>query len=228
MESLLRQRLSETVQALFPAGVAAGVARIGEGGEEDLLDEERGALARMVPQRKAEYIAGRLALRRAQRALSLPGFSVPNGPDRSPHWPPAFCGSISHAAGLAVAILSRQSNAAHSLGIDIEEDIALPAELLGIVLCPDERALLAREDTDRLARIVFAAKEAVYKAQYPLSLRLFGFDAVAISLDTGQGRFDARFTTDIAPFSAGDRIAGRYSACDGLILAGVALGALHP
>lgn len=217
-----RQMFSDGVRALFPAGVALGVARVGEGRTADLLTDELAGLDRMAPARAAEFIAGRLALRHAQKSLSVAGFAVPNAADRSPQWPEGFCGSISHARGLAVAVLAHRSERLLSIGVDIEDDSALPADLHDIVLVPEERAALAdKVDAGQQAKAVFVVKEAVYKAQYPLTGRLFGFDQISVSLHPQTGCFDARFNAGIAPFRAGERLNGRYSACGGLVIAGL-------
>lgn len=220
------QALAERVRSLFPAEVGLGVALLGEGQSSDLLAAESAGLTRMVPARAAEFIAGRLALRRAQQALSAACFPVPNATDRSPQWPAGFCGSISHACGLAVAVMAHQSDGLQSLGIDIEDDAPLSADLQDIVLVQEERrALAARVDASRKAKIIFSVKEAVYKAQYPLTGKLFGFDQITVSLLSPTDCFDARFNADILPFQVGSRVAGRYSTGDGLVVAGVSLGA---
>ena len=45
----------------------------------------------------------------------------------------------------------------------------------------------------RWDRLLFCAKEAVFKAWWPLARRPLGFDAAAVTLDAG-GRFEARLT----------------------------------
>lgn len=226
--TLSPQSLSHGARALFPAAVAVGVAGVGEGRAADLMTEEITALGSMAPNRAAEFIAGRLALRRAQRSLSVPCLAVPNAADRSPQWPAGFCGSISHACGLAIAVLAHRSDRVQSLGVDIEDDAALPADLHDIVLVPEERAALAgKESANRQAKIIFAAKEAVYKAQYLLTRRLFGFEMITVSVQPQAGCFGARFNSGIAPFRSGEHVAGRYSVCGGLIIAGLVLGAMR-
>lgn len=178
----------------------------------------------MVPARQAEFTAGRLALRRAQAALGVTGFALPNGPDRAPIWPEGYCGSISHAGAVAIAVMGRRTDGLQALGLDIEDDAALPEELHESVLRPAEQAgLRGRDDAGRRARAIFCIKECVYKAQYPLSGRLFGFDMIEVSLAPESGTFTARFMGDAPPFQAGDCQQGRYSACDGLIVSALAI-----
>ncbi|MCC5986613.1 MAG: 4'-phosphopantetheinyl transferase superfamily protein [Pararhodobacter sp.] len=218
--------LLEQVRGLFardlPLGL--GLARIGEGGESILIGAEGDGLGRMVPKRRAEFAAGRLALRRAQAALGVAPFAVASSTNRAPFWPEGFCGSISHDGGVAIAVLGRRQGGLQSLGLDIEEDRALPAELHDSVLLESERAAIAGCENGGLkARTIFSIKECVYKAQYPLSLRLFGFEVIEVALDARRGAFCARFMEDVAPFRAGECITGRYSAVGGLIVSTVAL-----
>ena len=72
----------------------------------------------LVSTRRLEYLAGRLA---AYAALQSAGMEQPivGRQDRAPVWPAGFCGSISHSAGLAVAIAAR-SHHWRAIGIDIE------------------------------------------------------------------------------------------------------------
>ena len=84
-------------------------------------------------------------------------------------------------------------------------------------LLPGETAWALRQDQPgRAARLVFSAKEAAYKAQYPQSRALIGFDGLAVAF-TADG-FVATFQHNVAPFAAQDRIAGRWARADGLLL----------
>ena len=221
------------VRALFPPDLrlGLGVARLGEGSDAHLMAQENKALGRVAPLRRAEFAAGRLALRRAQAALGVTPFAVPNGADRAPAWPRGFCGSISHAGGVAMAVLGRQDGGLRSLGLDIEVYEALPAALHDSVLLPPERAGIGGGiDAGRWAQAIFCIKECVYKAQYPLTGQLFGFEVIevtqgSVAFDRGEwpGAFTAQFKKDVVPFRAGDCVEGRYSAGGGLIVSAVAL-----
>jgi 4'-phosphopantetheinyl transferase EntD len=208
--------LETALAGLFPAGTAVAVVPVRDGvGPE--FPAEAAAVAGSVPRRVAEFAAGRAAARRAMAALGLAPAPIPMGADRAPVWPEGLAGSISHAAGVAVAALRRGGG----LGLDVEEDAALEPALWPLICTPAELAAAPMADRGRHVRRVFAAKEAVYKAQYAVSRRLIGFDAVEVRFDaTG---FRARFTRHEAPFAAGDELCGRLVCAEGLILAGVAV-----
>lgn len=200
---------------LFPAGVAVSV--VGIGGEPPaLLPEEQAAVAGAVPARVAEFAAGRLAARRALAALGHPPAAIPAGADRAPLWPVGLAGSISHAAGVAAAAV----RVGRPLGLDLEEDAPLEPDLWPLICDPAELAALPETDRGRAARLVFSAKEAIYKAQYPLTGRLIGFDAVSVTLE--DGGFVARLRQEVGPLPPGYQMRGRMARVDGLILTGVA------
>lgn len=213
---MVRQAAAEAALArLFPAGVAVSVVGIGAG-PPALLPEEMAAVAGAVPARVAEFAAGRLAARRAMAALGHPPGPIPAGADRAPLWPVGLSGSISHAAGVAVAAV----RVGGPLGLDLEEDAALEPDLWPLICDPGELAALPETDRGRAARLVFSAKEAIYKAQYPLTGRLIGFEAVAVTLE--DGGFVARLRQEVGPLPQGYRMRGRVERVDGLILTGVA------
>lgn len=161
-----------------------------------LFPEERAAVARAMPSRRAEFAGGRLVARRAMAALGLPPRAVPAGADRAPRWPEGVVGSITHHGGLCLAIVGR-SEAWRAIGIDLERDAELSPEITAQVATEAELSALAPLPRGRAAARVFSAKEAAYKAQYPLTRCLIGFDAMTAHLpdggmrmcaDTGLGR----------------------------------------
>ena len=86
--------------------------------------------------------------------------------------------------------------------------------------------LNAQPDPLRLAKLIFSAKEAAYKAQYPFSRTVFGFSGMETEWDLQAGRFTARLTRDIAPFPTGHQIDGRFAMGSGLLITAVEMGAL--
>lgn len=118
-------------------------------------------------------------------------------------------GSIAHGGTVAVAVVARRGPL-RGLGVDIEPAHAVTPDLAGTILDPKEHGLDPTE--------VFVIKEAVYKAQFPLSQRLFGFDAVRVTA-LGGGAFTARLMADAPPFTAGDVIPGRIIRAGGHVLA---------
>ncbi len=207
VETALRQ--------LFPTGVAVAAERIGAHGTATLWQEELSAIHGAVLKRQEEFAAGRTAARRTLAALGHPMVALPAGRDRAAIWPKGISGSIAHGAGLAIAASRRGG----PIGIDLEPDAALEADLWPVICSTDELQRLAG-DTGRLVRQIFCAKEAVFKAQLQDHRSMFGFDAVQVTL--AEGSFSAQFRSNAGVFCSGQILTGRLRILDGLILAGVA------
>lgn len=191
---------------------------------------ERGAVKNAVPRRVAEFHAGRAAARAAMVRLSLPPRPVPMGPDRAPVWPEGITGSISHSKTACVAAVALRRDWA-GLGIDLEEATPLESSLLPEICTKAEQHWLGTQpEAERgiLAKLIFSAKEATYKAQYPITKRLFGFQTLEITLDRDATRFEARFLRDEGVFVAGSLLSGAYVYAAGLLVTGMALGHSAP
>lgn len=216
------QQAAAAAQALFPPGAEVAVVSIDAA--PPAWPSEAAAVASAVPARQAEFAAGRAAARAALEALGLPPVAVPALSTRAPGWPAGIAGSICHTDGLALAVLAPRRQCL-SLGLDAEPDEPFPEELVDSVTLPQERRWIAAQpDRARAARLIFVAKEAAYKCQFPASQTLIGFDAIRIELRPA-GRLMATFVRPVAPFRTGDSLAGRYGHGGGLVMAGFTRGA---
>lgn len=213
--------LASALRAMLPPGVALGTVDP-KAPELGLWFEESAAMARAVPARRREFAAGRRAARDAMEALDLPAAAILPGPDRAPIWPEGVVGSISHGGGACLALVARQG-VITGLGIDLEPTEALPQDMIEAVCTKPERAAI--KDHDLLGRVIFCVKEAVYKAQYPLSHQMLEFHDLETSIDLTEGRYEARFKRACPPFQAGAQIGGRIVIAQGLISAIVVLSA---
>lgn len=216
-------------ESVLPQGVAVAARdpREGADGGAGVADpREASAVQGAVPRRVAEFHAGRAAARAAMVALALPPRPVPMGPDRAPIWPDGLTGSISHCANACVAALGLRHDWA-GIGVDLEEATPLDPLLVAEVCTITEQRWLGRQPAGQrglMAKLIFSAKEAAFKAQYPLSEQLFGFDALEIQIAREHSRFEVRFLSNQGPFAAGGVLAGRYVHAAGLLVTGVAVG----
>ena len=64
-------------------------------------------------------------------------------------------------------------------------------------------------------KVIFSAKESVYKCQYPITSKFLGFQAVQLEL--GDESFRAVFQQEAGEFKPGDVMTGRYLVEDGLV-----------
>jgi len=174
--------------------------------EDDLLPEERLVVSRAVAKRRQEFAAGRRCARGLLAQLGHPGLPLLRNDDRTARWPEELVGSISHCAALCVVAVARRSSLA-GLGVDVEPDAALEPPLWRKICTPAEIEQLLgtapAAERGRIARLVFSAKEATYKAVHPLVGEAFGLQDVEIAIDWETGHFTPRL---------GDAISGRLPA----------------
>ncbi|MEU6391695.1 enterobactin synthetase [Streptomyces sp. NPDC046939] len=140
------------------AGLGLGVASIADPEAVPAGPAEEAGAAAMLPHRRREFLAGRLAARRALRAVGLDCGEIPRA-GRLPLFPPGRAASISHSAGVAVAV-ARAPGRDTPLGCDVELS-PLPAAAARLVLREDEEHLLRGAWT---VTSLFSAKEAAWKA----------------------------------------------------------------
>ena len=186
-----------------------------------------------MPSRRAEFATGRACARHALARLGLPPRPIPSGQRGEPRWPRGIVGSITHCSGYRGAVLGRTSQIA-TIGIDAELNAPLPAGVLGAISLPQERAWveqLAAERPDvHWDRLLFCAKEAVYKAWYPLAQRWLDFSDAEISVEADRGLFTAELRVT-GPMFQGARLtgfSGRWVAREGLILTAVVVSRQYP
>jgi 4'-phosphopantetheinyl transferase len=138
--------LGDVAVACAPVGGPSGAAGpLAEAAPEALVGQERGLYLRYrTPGRRAQFLAGRIAARRALAlALGRPPAAAPEigrdsagAPVVNDH--PGLQVSISHSHGLAVAVA-----APFAVGVDLELDEPRPEALARHFFSAAERAALA-------------------------------------------------------------------------------------
>jgi 4'-phosphopantetheinyl transferase EntD len=214
---------------LFGADVLTGSLAIDAADPAALRPEEAALAARFAPSRLREFAAGRLCARPLLAALGAGDPLLLVGAHRAPAWPPNVVGSLSHGAGLCVVALARR-DAFRGLGVDVESEAPLGEAVRRRVCTDGEARLLAgadAADAGRLAKLLFSAKEAVYKCVHPLLERPLGLRSVEIRLDTEAGRFCARALEAAGEGAAAlvDAVEGAWALRAGRVLTGATLRA---
>jgi 4'-phosphopantetheinyl transferase EntD len=220
------------IEQLLPACVVAVEAR-SDDPDVRLFPEEEALVANAVHKRRAEFTTGRACARAALDKLGVPVVSIPTGERGEPLWPAGIVGSITHCQGYRACAAAHKSEVL-TLGIDAEPNAALPDGLLGDIARPEElpklRQLAAQRPEIHWDRLLFSAKESVYKAWFPLAKRWLGFEDAVLEIDLGAGAFCARLLVQgplLAESGAqeGSRFQGESPGCsevrretDGLLL----------
>jgi 4'-phosphopantetheinyl transferase EntD len=165
MAMLIDPVLQIAIDALSLPDVAIGHRLISPGDEQALMPEEAAAFAGSVTAVRRASGAARIVARRLLAQAGLEGCALPKSRSGAPIWPPGIVGSMSHDSRVAIAAVAMRREFG-ALGIDIEPAEDLPAGLLDWVATPRERGEIGEDPCQ--GRLLFAAKEAVYKAVYPL------------------------------------------------------------
>ncbi len=144
-----------------------------------------------VPKRQAEYLAARLLLQRLQQQLGLDPLQILPAADRSPIWPVGLQGSVSHSGGSVLVGLGNKAGL--RLGVDLEHWLTETQyqELAPAILSMQEQQWCQRENSQmalpQQLTLIFAAKEALYKALYPDCRQIMEFSAARVlAITAGQ------------------------------------------
>lgn len=167
--------------------------------------------------RKLEFLSGRLCARRAIRSLCNSDTHVGAADDRSPQWPTGIIGSISHTSCFATAAVA-SSFSLRSIGVDsetiVERDVA---EIIrNDCLTSTERDYFSRLhfcSTVELLTLAFSAKEAVYKALYPLTRQFLEFQDIELKeFDASINAFQVEILRNLGSGLSVSRLGiGRFS-----------------
>ncbi|MFE6895123.1 4'-phosphopantetheinyl transferase [Streptomyces sp. NPDC057694] len=220
------------------ADSVAIVESFGDDGSDRALlyPEEQACVARAVDKRRREFTAVRACARRAMAELGVPPAPVLPGERGAPQWSAGLIGTMTHCDGYRAAALARAADLA-SLGIDAEPHGPLPDGILPSVSLPAERTRLTQLATRWPAvhwdRVLYSAKESVYKAWFPLTHRRLDFDEadIDLSMDPGtaaHGGFHVELLVP-GPVVGGIRLGhlqGRWTVDRGFV--GTAVTVRHP
>lgn len=214
---------------ILPAEVAAQEA-FGDLAPIELFPVEEAVIANAVDKRRREFTTARACARAALARLGLPPVPILPGLRGAPQWPAGVVGSITHCAGYRAAAVAHDRDIV-TIGLDAEPHDTLPHGVLGAVASPAEQArvatLAAAEPGLCWDRLLFCAKETVYKAWFPLTLRWLGFEDAIVDFDPAGRAFTARLLVD-GPVVNGAALCGftgRWLVSDGLIVTSIVIPA---
>lgn len=211
------------LEAVLPRTAATAEA-FGDPPDAILLDAEEAAVRHAVARRRNEFTTGRHCARQALEALGRTRSAILRGPRGEPQWPAGVVGAITHCVGYRACALGETRDFV-ALGIDAEPCEALPSRVRGAIAYGEELEMLGALDLRHPGlpwdRLLFSAKESVYKAWSPLAHRWLGFEDACLTVEPDDGSFTARLLVP-GPFS---RLSGRWLCRDGLIVTAVAVEA---
>jgi 4'-phosphopantetheinyl transferase EntD len=193
---------------LFPSS-AAVVSANSAMWERPLRPEEEALIAGAVDKRQREFRAGRNAAHAALEQLQAQDAPLLRGDRREPLWPNGLVGSIAHCDDLCIAVCAKNRDLM-GIGVDVEPLKPLPAGVDRYIHTREEAAFIAEYPDCHPQRLIFSAKESLYKCYYPLLGRFFGFQSVTLSFDRAAGRFSYTPTEQCEVSFPSWRFEGRY------------------
>jgi 4'-phosphopantetheinyl transferase EntD len=191
-----------------------------------LLAEEAEILGRAVLSRRAEFMAGRTCARKAIEAMRVPVQPILVGAGREPIWPARIVGSITHCELYCAAVVGHRDEFL-SIGIDAEPNETLPDGVLTTIAREEEICMLRNLPLGHIQwdRVLFCAKECVYKTWYPIMKCWLGFEEASVTIDPDNHSFQVHFLSEDPRESAlfGRPLTGRYLVSHGYIVSSVVM-----
>lgn len=218
------------IERILPSQVAASES-FGDDLAAELLPQERIVIARATESRRREFATARACARAALIQLGRPAVAVLPGSRGAPQWPEGVAGSITHCTGYRAAVVGLTRDVV-SVGVDAEPNEALPSHGMLKLIARDEERVRLRELAAGMPgicwdRLLFSAKESVYKTWFPLARRWLGFESADIVIDPREGTFTARLLA-AGPLVNGSPLAqlsGRWLADQGLLVTAIVVPA---
>ncbi|WP_327111896.1 4'-phosphopantetheinyl transferase superfamily protein [Streptomyces sp. NBC_01341] len=217
------------IERLLPSYVAGADTHVAEAPPGSLYPEEARLVARSVDRRKHEFASVRVCARRAMAALGLPPVPVLTGHRGMPLWPDGVIGSMTHCDGYRAAALARTSRA-RAIGIDAEPNEPLPSDVYEIVSLPSERTRMPGTDGAGVHwdRLLFSAKESVFKTWFPLTRVELDFTEADITFHRSSGTATGgTFTAELLRTAPGMPASyeGNWLVAEGLAVTAIVLPA---
>ncbi|MFI2780484.1 4'-phosphopantetheinyl transferase [Streptomyces sp. ALB3] len=216
------------IERLLPDCVACADTFDADAPAGTLYPEEAELVATSVDRRRREFAVVRACARRAMAGLGLPPAPVMRGHRGMPLWPEGTVGSMTHCDGYRAAALARATEV-RAVGIDAEPNEPLPPGVWELVSLPSERARVPTA-TDGPAihwdRLLFSAKESVFKTWFPLTRIELDFQEADVSFRTGPGAATGgTFTAELLRTAPGmpEAYEGRWLIDDGFAVTAIVL-----
>ncbi len=155
--------------------------------------------------------AARVVARRLLSSLNYNDVAITKTSFGAPVWPAGIVGSLAHEERVAVAAVARKADFL-AIGVDIEPSEELPDNLVEIIATTAEQSLYGQSFLR--SRQLFAAKEAVYKAIYPLDQHFLDFHDIEVHLEQQVARVSYGRTVAVKVSSGSHVIALAFQRTD--------------
>jgi 4'-phosphopantetheinyl transferase EntD len=206
----------------FPAELGFAVVPVDGSTSGVVLEELALVPPNAIAKRKRELIAGRRAAHLAlERAGCIDRRPILKGPRGEPLWPPGWIGAITHCGDYGAAVVAPKASY-DGIGLDIEAANRGDARLGELIACPIERRWMGGDPARVTA--LFSAKEAIFKATYPLAGVFLDFRDARLSWNPVRSGFEAELLRAVSSeHLAGTTLFVQVSVRNGHVMASVLL-----
>ena len=198
------------LESLFSADVVVHLSTV-EDYYSHLHCDEKKCVQNAIAKRRREFSTGRYCAHGALRDLGVESGPILSGEKREPLWPVGIKGSISHSSTNAVAVVSRDPLLI-SVGLDVESAEAISDRIRDMVCTKqDIENLGIYVDNPIYWKLIFSAKESIYKCLFPIVRKWIGFSHANLQFDFPSGRFIIKMDESLEiPRDYLDAMQGRF------------------
>ncbi|GAA5629104.1 4'-phosphopantetheinyl transferase Npt [Brucella sp. NBRC 12953] len=169
---------------LCPEGISLGYRRVEPGDARFLLAEEQRSIVTKSLPRRDQSGAARFVARQLLADRGMAEMAIGRAPSGAPVWPQTIVGSLAHDDMVAVAAIGSAADY-QALGVDVEPAMGLPEEIRALVRHKADRTPESAESA-LMDRLLFCAKEAVYKAVFPLDRVMLNYEDICVDFVKGR------------------------------------------
>jgi len=208
----------------FPTTISFFCGNISSKTDINLTFEEKKILRTLISsKRKAEFSLGRLCAHQALSKFELESFPILRNPKtREPVWPESIRGSITHSGNFAAVAVGLAKDIS-GVGIDLEDlSREVNFNISKYVCVKEELEWLERFDFERAnrnLRIIFSAKETIFKCFFPLTKTHLKFKDACVRINENSSNFSFTLSRKCSDnYRIGFEHQGSYSIKDNFLL----------
>lgn len=194
-------------------------------------EEEALLTSAAVEKRQKEFFLGRDCAHQALSAFQMGHVPILKKKNRAPIWPDSMVGSITHSRNWAAAAVAETSKVG-GVGIDLE-DLRRTVNLdIQRHVCREREAdwlaQFSEEQQDYYLKIIFSAKESIFKCYFPISEIFLNFEDAEIVLNEEKSQFEFTLLRACGPgIEIGYRHYGTYQVADQMVLTAIWIDAFE-
>jgi enterobactin synthetase component D len=194
-----------------------------------LLPEEEIFLKKLSStRRQIEFSQGRSCAHQALAKFKLEAEPIPrNAETREPCWPESVRGSITHSGEYAAAAVGMADDVS-GIGIDLESLSRVVDFNISRHVCVEQELewlkTLSPAKANQGLRIIFSAKESIFKCLFPISRTYLYFKDATVEIDEDSAEFTFTISRECSGITeAGFQHSGKFSIINKMLLTSIYL-----